>query len=117
MVAYSAAMGDAEMSVFGVASSYLRKSDRDRMEASTRPFDMKKECFIPDPVEEFVMASVISRDGDKATVETKNGKVRRGLLLMGLVLASSTTGGKQIDALLLILNIFLEVSIMTLGKS
>ncbi|KAK0146037.1 Myosin-7 [Merluccius polli] len=67
-------MGDAEMSVFGVASSYLRKSDRDRMEASTRPFDMKKECFVPDPVEEFVMASVISRDGETATVETKNGK-------------------------------------------
>uniref|UniRef100_A0A3P8X4Q4 Myosin-7 n=1 Tax=Cynoglossus semilaevis TaxID=244447 RepID=A0A3P8X4Q4_CYNSE len=67
-------MGDQEMSVFGAAASYLRKSDRERMEASTRPFDIKKECFVPDPVEEFVKASIISRDGDKVTVETQNGK-------------------------------------------
>ncbi|XP_071763121.1 myosin-7-like [Centroberyx gerrardi] len=67
-------MGDAEMSVFGIASSYLRKSDKERMEASTRPFDMKKECFVPDTVEEFVKASIISREGDKVTVETQRGK-------------------------------------------
>ncbi|KAJ8268050.1 hypothetical protein COCON_G00132220 [Conger conger] len=67
-------MGDAEMSVFGVAASYLRKSDRERLEAQTRLFDMKKECFVPDPVEEFVKASVTSRDGDKVTVETYSGK-------------------------------------------
>lgn len=71
----SAAMGDAEMAVFGVAASYLRKSDKDRMEASTRIFDIKKECFVPDAVEEFVKGSVVSRDGDKVTVETQNGKV------------------------------------------
>uniref|UniRef100_A0A7N5ZUR8 Myosin-7 n=1 Tax=Anabas testudineus TaxID=64144 RepID=A0A7N5ZUR8_ANATE len=62
------------MSVFGAAAPYLRKSDRERMEASTRPFDIKKECFVPDPVEEFVKATIISRDGDKVTVETENGK-------------------------------------------
>uniref|UniRef100_A0A8C4E2P9 Myosin-7 n=1 Tax=Dicentrarchus labrax TaxID=13489 RepID=A0A8C4E2P9_DICLA len=67
-------MGDAEMSVFGVAASYLRKSDKERMEASTRPFDIKKECFVPDPVEEFVKATINSRDGDKVTVETQHGK-------------------------------------------
>ncbi|XP_054458160.1 myosin-7-like [Anoplopoma fimbria] len=67
-------MGDAEMSVFGLAASFLRKSDRDRMEASTRPFDIKKECFIPHPVEEFVKATISSRDGDKVTVETEHGK-------------------------------------------
>uniref|UniRef100_A0A3B4Z0R6 Myosin-7 n=1 Tax=Stegastes partitus TaxID=144197 RepID=A0A3B4Z0R6_9TELE len=67
-------MGDAEMSVFGAAAPYLRKSDRERMEASTRPFDIKKECFVPDPVEEFVKATITSREGDKAIVETQNGK-------------------------------------------
>ncbi|KAM8850240.1 myosin-7-like [Spinachia spinachia] len=68
------AMGDAEMSVYGPAASYLRKSDKERMEASTRAFDIKKECFIPDPVEEFVKATVVSRDGDKVTVDTQHGK-------------------------------------------
>uniref|UniRef100_A0A3Q1EV56 Myosin heavy chain 7-like n=1 Tax=Acanthochromis polyacanthus TaxID=80966 RepID=A0A3Q1EV56_9TELE len=67
-------MGDAEMSVFGAAAPYLRKSDRERMEASTRPFDIKKECFVPDSVEEFVKATILSREGDKATVETQHGK-------------------------------------------
>lgn len=67
------------MSVFGAAASYLRKSDKERMEASTRPFDIKKECFVPDPVEEFVKATVSSRDGDKVTVGTQNGKVSKRL--------------------------------------
>uniref|UniRef100_A0A8C7Y108 Uncharacterized protein n=1 Tax=Oryzias sinensis TaxID=183150 RepID=A0A8C7Y108_9TELE len=67
-------MGDAEMSVYGAAAPYLRKSDKERMEASTRIFDIKKECFVPDPVEEFVKGTITSRDGDKVTVETQNGK-------------------------------------------
>ncbi|XP_069044104.1 myosin-7 [Lepisosteus oculatus] len=67
-------MGDAHMAEFGAAAPYLRKSDRERLEAQTRPFDMKKECFVPDVVEEFVKGSIVSRDGDKVTVETEKGK-------------------------------------------
>lgn len=63
------------MSVFGAAAPYLRKSEKERMEASTRTFDIKKECFVPDSVEEFVKGTIVSRDGDKVTVETQNGKV------------------------------------------
>ncbi|KAM4623646.1 myosin-7-like [Polymixia lowei] len=77
-------MGDAEMSVFGIASSYLRKSDKERMEASTRPFDMKSECFVPDTVEEFVKASITSREGETATVNTQHGKtvtIKQSLIL------------------------------------
>lgn len=68
-------MGDAAMAEFGVAASYLRKSDKERLEAQTRLFDMKKECFVPDPEVEYVKASVTSRDGDKVTVNTEFGKV------------------------------------------
>ncbi|XP_054458163.1 myosin-7-like [Anoplopoma fimbria] len=67
-------MGDAVMAEFGIAASFLRKSDRERLEAQTRIFDMKKECFVPDPAVEFVKASVTSRDGDKVTVNTESGK-------------------------------------------
>lgn len=63
------------MSVYGAAAPYLRKSEKERMEASTRIFDIKKECFVPDPVEEFVKGTITSRDGDKVTVDTQNGKV------------------------------------------
>ncbi|XP_015236369.1 PREDICTED: myosin-7-like [Cyprinodon variegatus] len=67
-------MGDAAMKEFGAAAPYLRKSDRERLEAQTRPFDMKKQCFVPDPDEEYVKASVISREGDKVTAQTEKGK-------------------------------------------
>uniref|UniRef100_A0AAR2J3Q2 Myosin heavy chain 7 n=1 Tax=Pygocentrus nattereri TaxID=42514 RepID=A0AAR2J3Q2_PYGNA len=67
-------MGDAQMEEFGAAAPYLRKSDRERLEAQTRPFDMKKECFVPDTEEEYVKGTIISRDGDKVTCETSNGK-------------------------------------------
>ncbi|KAG7270737.1 hypothetical protein CRUP_009817 [Coryphaenoides rupestris] len=35
---------------------------------------MKRECFVPDPEVEYVKGKVTSRDGDKATVDTENGK-------------------------------------------
>ncbi|XP_037131843.1 myosin-7 isoform X1 [Syngnathus acus] len=67
-------MGDAVMREFGAAAPYLRKSDKERLEAQTRIFDMKKECFVPDTEEEFVKASITSREGDKVTAQTAKGK-------------------------------------------
>ncbi|XP_053293479.1 myosin-7 [Pleuronectes platessa] len=67
-------MGDAVMAEFGLAASYLRKSDKERLEAQTRIFDMKKECFVPDAEVEYVKASVTSREGDKVTAQTEFGK-------------------------------------------
>ncbi|XP_077580956.1 myosin-7-like [Stigmatopora nigra] len=67
-------MGDAAMREFGAAAPYLRKSDRERLEAQTRQFDMKKECFVPDTEEEYVKATITSREGDKATAQTAKGK-------------------------------------------
>uniref|UniRef100_A0A665WY22 Myosin heavy chain 7 n=1 Tax=Echeneis naucrates TaxID=173247 RepID=A0A665WY22_ECHNA len=67
-------MGDAAMKEYGAAAPYLRKSDKERLEAQTRPFDMKKACFVPDPEVEYVKASITSRDGDKVTADTEFGK-------------------------------------------
>ncbi|KAF7646374.1 hypothetical protein LDENG_00188710 [Lucifuga dentata] len=67
-------MGDAAMKEFGAAASYLRKSDKERLEAQTRPFDMKNECFVPDSNVEYVKASITSRDGEKITAKTEFGK-------------------------------------------
>eukprot|EP00064_Thunnus_orientalis_P020191 superscaffoldBa00005422_g20323 len=66
--------GDALMAEFGSAASFLRKSEKERLEAQTRPFDMKKQCFVPDPEVEYVKATITSRDGGKVTVETEFGK-------------------------------------------
>ncbi|KAL4837270.1 hypothetical protein H8958_018609 [Nasalis larvatus] len=67
-------MGDSEMAAFGAAAPYLRKSEKERLEAQTRPFDLKKDVFVPDDKEEFVKAKILSREGGKVTAETENGK-------------------------------------------
>uniref|UniRef100_A0A4W2GWA6 Myosin-6 n=1 Tax=Bos indicus x Bos taurus TaxID=30522 RepID=A0A4W2GWA6_BOBOX len=67
-------MVDAEMAAFGEAAPYLRKSEKERLEAQTRPFDLKKDVFVPDDKEEFVKATILSREGGKVTAETEHGK-------------------------------------------
>ncbi|MCI4374110.1 hypothetical protein PGIGA_G00002380 [Pangasianodon gigas] len=57
-------MADAIMEEFGPAAPFLRKSEKERLEAQTRPFDMKRECFVPDP-------EVDGESGAGKTVNTK----------------------------------------------
>lgn len=66
---------DAQMAEFGEAAQYLRKSEKERLEAQTRPFDIRTECFVPDDKEEYVKAKITSREGGKVTAETDSGKV------------------------------------------
>ncbi|NXL55042.1 MYH7 protein, partial [Podilymbus podiceps] len=68
------AMPDAEMAEFGEAAPYLRKSEKERVAAQTRPFDLKKDIFVPDEREEFVKATIVAREGAKITAETEHGK-------------------------------------------
>ncbi|XP_041072631.1 myosin-4-like [Carcharodon carcharias] len=63
-------MGDAEMAVFGEAAVYLRKPDKERLEAQNRPFDAKSACFVFDTKELYVKGTIKSKEGGKATVET-----------------------------------------------
>ncbi|KAF2974157.1 hypothetical protein EK904_003116 [Melospiza melodia maxima] len=67
-------MPDVEMAEFGEAAPYLRKSEKERLAAQTRPFDLKKDIFVPDEKEEYVKATIISREGSKITAETEHGK-------------------------------------------
>ena len=76
-------MVDAEMAAFGEAAPYLRKSEKERLEAQTRPFDLKKDVFVPDDKEEFVKATILSREGGKVTAETEYGKVGGGASVRG----------------------------------
>lgn len=71
----SATMPDVEMAEFGEAAPYLRKSEKERVAAQTRPFDLKKDIFVPDEKEEFVKATIITREGTKVTAQTEHGKV------------------------------------------
>ncbi|XP_064160551.1 myosin heavy chain, fast skeletal muscle-like [Anguilla rostrata] len=65
---------DAEMEVFGPAAVYLRKPERERIEAQNTPFDAKTAYFVAEPKEMYLKGKLISREGGKATVETLDGK-------------------------------------------
>lgn len=86
-------MADAEMAAFGAAAPFLRKSEKERLEAQTRPFDLKKDVFVPDDKEEFVKAKIVSREGGKVTAETENGKVGVGTGVGSAPPAESPTTG------------------------
>uniref|UniRef100_A0A3B4YC93 Uncharacterized protein n=2 Tax=Seriola lalandi dorsalis TaxID=1841481 RepID=A0A3B4YC93_SERLL len=66
---------DSDMSVFGEAAPYLRRPERERIEAQNRPFDAKAAVFVVDPKELFVKGTLQSKDGGKATVKTEAGQV------------------------------------------
>ncbi|NXL68517.1 MYSS protein, partial [Chordeiles acutipennis] len=66
---------DAEMAVFGEAAPYLRKSEKERIEAQNKPFDAKSSVFVAHPKESFVKGTVQSRESGKVTVQTEGGEV------------------------------------------
>ncbi|KAL7843773.1 hypothetical protein AOLI_G00252850 [Acnodon oligacanthus] len=67
-------MGDGEMECFGPAAIYLRKSEKERIEAQSRPFDAKTAVFVAEPAEMYLKGTLKSKEGGKATVETLCGK-------------------------------------------
>ncbi|XP_053148588.1 myosin-1B-like [Hemicordylus capensis] len=65
---------DAEMAVFGPAAPFLRKPEKERIEAQNKPFDAKNSVFVVDAKESYVKASVQSREGGKVTAKTEKGE-------------------------------------------
>ncbi|KAJ7407281.1 hypothetical protein WISP_127611 [Willisornis vidua] len=68
--ATAAMSSDAEMAIFGEAAPYLRKSEKERIEAQNRPFDAKAACFVVDDKQMYVKGTIQSREGGKVTVKT-----------------------------------------------
>nr|XP_058904171.1 myosin-8 [Kogia breviceps] len=64
---------DAEMAVFGEAAPYLRKSEKERIEAQNKPFDAKASVFVVEPKESYVKSIIQSKEGGKVTVKTECG--------------------------------------------
>uniref|UniRef100_A0A672HSN9 Myosin heavy chain, fast skeletal muscle-like n=1 Tax=Salarias fasciatus TaxID=181472 RepID=A0A672HSN9_SALFA len=65
---------DAEMEAYGPAAIYLRKPEKERIEAQTAPFDAKTAYFVVHPEELYVKGKLVSKEGGKATVEIDGGK-------------------------------------------
>uniref|UniRef100_A0A8D3D6B5 Uncharacterized protein n=1 Tax=Scophthalmus maximus TaxID=52904 RepID=A0A8D3D6B5_SCOMX len=60
---------DAEMAVYGKAAIYLRKPEKERIEAQSKPFDAKSACYVADVKELYLKATIIKKDGGKVTVK------------------------------------------------
>ncbi|KAK1799591.1 hypothetical protein P4O66_000469 [Electrophorus voltai] len=67
-------MGDSEMECFGPAAVYLRKPEKERIEAQNKPFDAKTAYFVSEPKEMYLKGTLKSKEGGKATVDTLCGK-------------------------------------------
>uniref|UniRef100_A0A8C3BNG6 Uncharacterized protein n=2 Tax=Anatinae TaxID=2068716 RepID=A0A8C3BNG6_CAIMO len=65
---------DAEMAAFGEAAPYLRKSEKERIEAQNKPFDAKSSVFVAHPKESFVKGTIQSKESGKVTVKTEGGE-------------------------------------------
>ena len=60
---------DAEMAVYGKAAVYLRKPERERIEAQSKPFDAKSAGYVTDAKEMYVKCTIVKKDGAKVTVK------------------------------------------------
>ncbi|XP_061604238.1 myosin heavy chain, fast skeletal muscle-like [Phyllopteryx taeniolatus] len=62
-------MGDKDLEGFGPAAIYLRKPERERIEAQNTPFDAKTAFFVTVPDEMYLKGKLVKKEGGKATVE------------------------------------------------
>ena len=64
---------DAEMAIYGKAAIYLRKPEKERIEAQNKPFDAKSACYVADAKELYLKGTIIKKDGGKVTVKLLEG--------------------------------------------
>ena len=60
---------DAEMALYGKAAIYLRKPERERIEAQSKPFDAKSAGYVADAKEMYLKCTIVKKDGAKVTVK------------------------------------------------
>ncbi|CAF96073.1 unnamed protein product [Tetraodon nigroviridis] len=68
---------DAEMAIYGKAAIYLRKPEKERIEAQNKPFDAKSACYVADAKELYVKGTIIKKDGGKVTVKVLDTEEER----------------------------------------
>ncbi|XP_040904980.1 myosin-7B-like [Toxotes jaculatrix] len=63
-----------DMREFGEAGHYLRLTNLEQLAAKAQAFDGTKRVWIPDDVEAYIEVEIRELNGDKTTVETKDGR-------------------------------------------
>ncbi|XP_008297861.1 myosin heavy chain, fast skeletal muscle-like [Stegastes partitus] len=60
---------DAEMAIYGKAAVFLRKPEKERIEAQNKPFDAKSACYVVDAKELYLKGTIIKKDAGNVTVK------------------------------------------------
>uniref|UniRef100_A0A3Q2TYC2 Myosin-7 n=1 Tax=Fundulus heteroclitus TaxID=8078 RepID=A0A3Q2TYC2_FUNHE len=63
-----------DMKEFGEAARYLRLTNLEQLAARAQAFDGTKRVWMPDEAEAYIEVEVRELDGDKTTVETRDGR-------------------------------------------
>ncbi|XP_060890208.1 myosin-7B-like [Labrus mixtus] len=63
-----------DMAEFGEAGRYLRLTNLEQLAARAQAFDGTKRVWMPDDAEAYIEVEVRELNGDKTTVETKDGR-------------------------------------------
>ncbi|XP_040009415.1 myosin-7B-like [Xiphias gladius] len=63
-----------DMAEFGEAARYLRLTNLEQLAAKAQAFDGTKRFWMPDDVEAYTEVEIRELNGDKTTVETKDGR-------------------------------------------
>ncbi len=66
---------DAEMAQYGPAAIFLRKPEKERVEAQNRPFDARTACFVPNAKELYIKGVIQKKEGGQVTVKTEADEV------------------------------------------
>lgn len=54
---------------------FLTPSEKERMEAMSKPYDIKRSCWVKDEKEGFISGEIQSEQGDQVTVKTITNQV------------------------------------------
>lgn len=55
---------------------FLVPSEKERLDAMNKPYDIKRSCWVKDEKEAFIAGEIQSEDGDKITIKTTKNTVR-----------------------------------------
>merc|ERR1712168_1206593 len=60
------------MEQYGKAAVYLRKSEKERMECQSTPFDAKTAAYVADKEELYLKCTILKKEGGKVTVKLQD---------------------------------------------
>nr|XP_046271782.1 myosin-16-like [Scatophagus argus] len=69
---------------------FLVPSEKERLDAMNKSYDIKRSCWVKDEKEAFITGEIQSENGDKVTVKTSKNTVRVTLKLFVIILSYQT---------------------------